>query len=280
MSETDDHRISIIVPTYNSAPMLKNLLISLTQSEYKNFEVIVNDDPRSSDDLSSTLESFKSIVQIIFIQKNQSIGQARREGTKHARGDILLHLDSDMRVTPGLLGECVVLLVGGFDALIIPETSIGTTFWAKCKAMEKRCYENIPEIESPRCVWLTLYESVGGHDDRMVFSEDKDLDLKIRAVTNRIGRTKNFLFHDEDDLTLVKTMRKKMTYAASANFFAQKWPSAYRNQTSILFRYFIFLKNFRLFFEAPVVYVGMIFLKTCEFFSAAWGLILYYARRA
>lgn len=264
--------ISIIVPTYNSSNKLSSLFTSLQSSNYNNFEVIINDSVKSKDNTKDIVKSFqKKGMRVFYYQENTSMAQARLQGTKHANGEILLHLDSDMEVTPELLSE-VVLLLMKYDALIIPEESFGTTFWAKCKWLEKKCYDGIDQIESARAMKKSVYDSVGGHDKDMIFSEDKDLDLRIRKAGYTIGRTKHILRHNEGNLRLLDTCRKKLSYSHTANLFQTKHPQEARWQANIFNRYVIYWRNSKYLFRYPLLFAGLHILKTTEF---SCGLIGY-----
>jgi glycosyltransferase involved in cell wall biosynthesis len=258
--------ISIIVPTRSSARTLSRLLSSLTQSEYKNFEVVVNDDLRTDDNTKETIVAFRRRgLAVSYLRENLSRAQARKRAAESANGEILLHLDADMQVTTHLLGECADLIDTGYDALVIPEESYGTTYWAKCKGLEKRCYTGVDEIESLRCLRRSSYEEVGGHDPRLVFSEDKDLDLRVRASGAKIGRTTHYLLHDEGSLKLLETVRKKIAYADTADLFAKEHPQAFAWQRNILMRYRLYLKNLHLLTSHPLLYAGMVLMKTAEY---------------
>jgi len=269
-------RLTVIVPAYNSRIGLGELLASLNASSLRDFEVVINDDRRSSDDAEGLARSFREKGMLIrYLRENTGIGQARKAASRQALGDILLHLDSDMEVTAGLLQECVRLIDGGLDALVIPEESFGTTFWARCKWLEKKCYDGDDRIESLRCLKRSLYEQVGGHDERMCLSEDKDLDIRVRAVTKKIGRTTCHLRHNEGHLTLRKTVSKKMFYARSVDIFLKKDPEACRWEMSPWSRLALFFGRRRLFAAHPVLYAGMLFMKICEFGGAGAVYALY-----
>lgn len=258
--------VSVIVPTYQSAENIKLFLESFLFSTYKNFEIIINDDIRTIDNTAEIVsEYFKKGIQVQLIRENKSMAQARKAGAKYAKGEYLFHLDSDMRVTPELLAECVLLCSGGFDALVVPEVSIGTTFWAKCKWLEKKCYEGVEEMESLRFVKKEIYDNVGGHNEEMIFSEDKDFDIRVREKGYRVGRTTNFLYHNEGELYLVKTLKKKLGYSKTANIFAEQHPEHFRWQANIFNRYIIYIRNIKYLFIHPLLFIGMIFMKTCEF---------------
>jgi glycosyltransferase involved in cell wall biosynthesis len=264
--------LSVVVPAYNSAPLLREFLASFTGSTGTDFEIIVNDDPRSTDDTPEVVESFaRDGLRVRYLRENTSMAQGRKRGAAEARGGVLLHLDSDMTVTPGLLDECVSLLAGTYDALVLPEESFGTTFWARCKWLEKKCYDGVDQIESLRCLRRPVYEAVGGHDTRMVFSEDKDLDLRVRAAGYRVGRTRNFVYHNEGDLRLSRTVRKKLGYSQTADLFASRHPEAFRWQTNIFHRFGLYLRNGHYLLTHPLLYGGLWVMKVCEFGFGAIG---------
>ncbi len=265
--------VSVIVPTRNSASHIRELLASLTTCGYAPLEVLINDDVSSRDDTGQIVASFASHpIPIRYLRLNISMAQGRASAARVAKGEILLHLDSDMRVTPGLIGECVELIRSGYDALVVPEKSFGLGFWANCKALEKELYQGVEEIESVRCITRELYETVGGHDEILVFSEDKDLDLRVRARGARIGRTKNVLQHNEGHANLRDILRKRQTYSGTSDLFANKHPEHYRWQANPLHRYAIFLRGFPRGIRRPHHYAGLLFLKSVEYGFSFFGV--------
>lgn len=257
--------VSVVVPTYNSEDNLRRFLNSFHDSTFLNYEIIVNDDNRTNDNTRMVIEEASNCnIPVRIIKDNILMAQARKSGAAHAQGTYLLHLDSDMEITPTLLSECVSLMEK-YDALIIPEESFGLTFWAKCKWLEKKCFQGIRQMESLRFIKKNVYDKLGGHDERMIFSEDKDFDLRVQKAGYAIGRTHAHLRHNEGKLFLINTLRKKKGYSKTANVFAKKHPEHFRWQSNPIHRYIIFAKNIKYLFIHPLLYIGMIFMKTCEF---------------
>lgn len=257
--------ISIIIPTFNRAAQTSQLLSSLVASENQDFEIIINDDARSADQMAAVASDFRAQgLAIHLLHENRSSGQARRRGAANAHGRYLLHLDSDMLVSPKLLGECQRQM-RRYDALVIPERSFGTNFWARCKCLEKQCYEGVVEVESLRCIKKAVYDALGGHDEQLIFSEDKDLDIRVRQAGYAIGRTRAYLRHDEGSPTLCGLAQKKMHYTKTANLFATKHPAHFRWETNPWHRYMIFLRNKQYGKDHPLLYLGLFFMKTTEY---------------
>ncbi|MGQ9570970.1 MAG: glycosyltransferase [Thermodesulfovibrionales bacterium] len=86
-------RISIIIPTFNSAKVLVRCLESLNNQTInnKNYEVIVVDDG-SNDGTKETVAKYP--VSYIY-QHNRGPAAARNNGVMHAEGDIILFTDAD-----------------------------------------------------------------------------------------------------------------------------------------------------------------------------------------
>lgn len=265
--------VSVIVPTYNSAENLEILFEGFCESSDKNFEIIINDDKRTDDNTEEIIEKFSKKLSLVYIRENTKMAQARKKWAEYSRGNILLHMDSDMKTTSGLIWE-IIPLMQEYDALIIHEESYGTTFRAKCKWLEKKCYRWVREIESLRVVKKEIYQKLGGHNEKMVFSEDKDFDIRVENAWYKIWRVKeNFLWHNEWELKLWKTLKKKQWYSHTANLFAKSHPEAYKWQINIFNRYWIYLKNIKYLFTYPLLYIWMIRMKTCEFGAGGLGLI-------
>lgn len=91
---------SIIVPSYNRADELEELLYSICLLNYprENFEIIISDD--GSTDNTATLVKFfqdKNILNLVSLtQENRGPGAARNHGLKHVRGNFIIFVDSDV----------------------------------------------------------------------------------------------------------------------------------------------------------------------------------------
>ena len=87
---------SVIIPVYNRPAEVYELLTSLTQQSYRQFEVILVEDGSTvkSDEIVAHFESAFSIRY--YFQENQGQGFARNFGMSQAKGDFFAILDSDV----------------------------------------------------------------------------------------------------------------------------------------------------------------------------------------
>ena len=83
--------ISIIIPTYNAAKFMPDLLESLFKQAVEDMEVIIVDDC-SKDNTVETVKNYP--VRVIQMEKNGGPAKARNRGVEEAAGDIIFFLDS------------------------------------------------------------------------------------------------------------------------------------------------------------------------------------------
>lgn len=86
---------SIIIPLYNRPQEIDELLHTLTQQRYKQFEVLVIEDG-STLDAKAVVESYQDQLSIrYFYKENEGQGFTRNFAFKHAKGDYFIIFDSD-----------------------------------------------------------------------------------------------------------------------------------------------------------------------------------------
>ncbi|HZY35131.1 MAG TPA: glycosyltransferase [Mucilaginibacter sp.] len=89
---------SIIIPLYNRPDEIKELLETLTQQTYKQFEVLVIEDG-STRDAAEIIPVFEGQLDIkYFVKPNTGQGFSRNFGFERARGDYFVIFDSDCLV--------------------------------------------------------------------------------------------------------------------------------------------------------------------------------------
>ena len=89
---TERPLVSVIVPTYNRAPIIGQALESIFAQTYTNIEVIVIDDG-STDGTAEIVQSFAGVRY--HFQSNHGAASARNTGLQLAQGNFIAFLDSD-----------------------------------------------------------------------------------------------------------------------------------------------------------------------------------------
>lgn len=98
--------ISIILPVYNSANFISNILSDIAKQTYSNFECIIIDDG-STDETSFICKKFSDSDKRFFYysKENGGASSARNFGLTLSKGDYVLFVDSDDNITTDYI-EC------------------------------------------------------------------------------------------------------------------------------------------------------------------------------
>ena len=261
--------VSIIVPTKNSSEFLGQCLQSIKNQTYKNIELIVVDN-NSTD---NTKEIARKYTKLLF-NKGPERSSQKNYGIKKSEGKYLFFIDSDMELTPTIIKDCVEIIVSSkkIGGVVIPERSIGNSFWVKVRDFERSFYAGT-EIESARFFRKDLVKKVSGFDENIIFFEESILPQKIEKLGYNVKtRISSEISHHEDDFSLLNWLKKKYYYGKTANPYIKNHKTISHNQTSLLFRYSLFFKNVR-FFKNPILALGTLFLKAMEFLFAGIGYL-------
>ncbi len=96
-------KYSIIIPVYNRPDEVDELLQSLCDQSQKDFEVIIVEDG-SKVPCKEVCDKYAGMVDLHYYTKeNGGPGQARNYGARHAKGDYLIVLDSDVVLPTGYI---------------------------------------------------------------------------------------------------------------------------------------------------------------------------------
>ncbi len=106
--------ISIIIPTYNVAPYIKECLESVASQTYQGtMECIVVDDCGTDESIPLAQEFIDSYhddieFRILHRERNGGLSAARNSGLDEAKGDFVFFLDSDDYITPHAIEQLVM----------------------------------------------------------------------------------------------------------------------------------------------------------------------------
>ncbi len=264
--------VSVIIPTRNSEKTLLQCLRSIKNQTYKNIETIVVD--------NSSVDTTKRIAQKytakIFNQGPERSTQ-RNFGVNQAVGLYLLIIDSDMNLSEKVIENCLTKIQTdeNIKGLIIPEESFGQGFWAQCKRLERSFYLGVDWMEGARFFKKDDFLKVGGFAETMVSGEDWDLSRRLEKI-GRIDRINDLIYHNEGRINLYHTVKKKFYYAGKFTNYAQqnKTGEKFKKQTSILNRYKLFFFQPLKLLKNPIIGLGMLFMKTCEFAFGGAGYLM------
>lgn len=259
-----DPLVSIVIPTFNSEEFLEQCLKSIRTQNHRNTEIILVDN--CSRDKT---ELIGKKYGALFVNVRAKRSEARNIGARSSKGKMLLFLDSDMELASNVISACVKKAKRGYDAIIIPEISVGEGFWSRCRALEKVCYLGDDLIEAARFFPKTTFENIHGFDPALEACEDWDLTSRTKMAGYRIGRIQEFARHHEGILSLKEAMSKKRWYGKTAWLYKKKHPTEAKHQLGLVRPALI--KNWRKLATDPIHATGLLFLKSCEFNAMELG---------
>ena len=106
-------KLSVVIPCYNEAATIEQLLKAVRSSPYQPLEVIVVDDC-STDGTRLRLEALRPFIdQLLFHSCNQGKGAALRTGFRAATGDVVIIQDADLEYDPAEYPKVIDPIVTG-----------------------------------------------------------------------------------------------------------------------------------------------------------------------
>jgi len=187
--------VSVIVPAFNRAGIIRDTIANIFEQTYKNIELIVVDDG-STDDTAEILKSYGSRLRWA-VQKNAGPSAARNRGVTMAKGEIIAFQDSDDTWHPSKIARQVSLLVRGGESIVccICNCTVemaGRTVSSFENApmdppMEEGIWLNPAQVLITRFILFNqvaairrnVLERIGGFDESFRLLEDMDLALRL-----------------------------------------------------------------------------------------------------
>jgi len=267
--------VSVIIPGRNSGKHLSRCFKYLKAQSYPNIEIIVAD----SHSLDNTAEiCAKDKVKLInfdnsFLQGRFDATYKRNLGAKEAKGEFVYYLDADFELTKKLIEEAVEACTKeGFDGVIVKENVYGRGFWTKCKAMEQECYWGDDNIEAPRFFRKSIWQKLNGLDASLgAGCDDWDLYQRFLEEGYKAKRISAPLIHNEGKITLTGSAKKAFLYGRDVSKFVKKSP-----KRSFIYLFPIrpaYLRHYQLFLKHPLLGLGIVVMRTVEYFFGAMGVI-------
>ncbi len=104
--------VSVIIPSYNASPFIKEAIQSIQSQTYTNWEMIIVDDVSKDNTRELIKEEIKKDgrIQLIELQENGGAAIARNTGINCAKGKYIAFLDSDDLWLPEKLEKQVAFM--------------------------------------------------------------------------------------------------------------------------------------------------------------------------
>ncbi len=187
--------VSCVIPIVRNDKHVAGCIEAINNSTYKNVEIIVVDEGRE--------RSYQ-----------------RNFGIKKAKGEFLIWIDSDMRLHPKLLEDCIKK-IEGHTAVYIPERIVTEGFFGFLRDWERQFYNGtlVDVVRLIRTKDCPLF------DEEFHGVEDSDWERQIKKnIPNAKFSTSEYPFYHHDKVGLIKYLQKKAYYAKCLGMYKRKNP--------------------------------------------------------
>lgn len=180
--------VSVIIPCYNQAHFLSESVESALSQTFPRSETVVVDDG-SPDNIAEVVRRYPGIAFVR--QENRGLAEARNSGFRASKGEYVLFLDADDRLTPTAIEShlsCFAehpqagFVVGNIDHITLDGSYAGSLEWP---ALESNHYEELLKVNHVANNIAIMFrrqviERVGGFN--ALYHPAEDYELLLRAA--------------------------------------------------------------------------------------------------
>ena len=224
--------VSVVITVYNNTDLSQICLDSLLKQDYPNYEIIVVDDGSTD----NTVEIISRYPVKLIENQHLGISAARNRGIRAASGNIIVAIDSDVKVPEDLITRMV-------PALQDEKVGIAMAWWDIANSdnlvasLSFRAYEyfvrNLQELDF---LWAycfaarkSLFSEVGLFNESIYVGEDVDLAHRVTGAGYKIKLMKDVRVwhHFRDSLGRhlkrhFQTARTKFIYVLNTRKFTDQ----------------------------------------------------------
>lgn len=187
--------VSIIIPTYNGYPHIKNIVSQIKSQTHKEIELIIVNDGSTQLELIRYLKTIKD-AKIIHIKNNKGLPNALNVGMSNISGSQWTWISDDNEITDNMIQKLKNKLDQGYD--FVYSNHINQNFQGKTY-IDINYYKPYDLLNNWQgmCsfMWKTsLLDIIGKFDVSIQGCEDYDFNIKTFITTNKIGKVDDHLF--------------------------------------------------------------------------------------
>ena len=186
LREDDNYLISVIIPLYNEENSIKSLLNNFP-NHYR-YEIIIVNDGSTDNSIQKIKEVNNSSIKIIHHERNLGYGAAIKTGFDHAKGDIIVTMDSDGQHDPKEIPYLIKPLIANQADLIV-----GSRYLGQCK-YKIPLHTRAGEYFIKMSLWFLFNQKVYNNQNGFRAFKKDSLQLLKKLKSDGMGFTTELLF--------------------------------------------------------------------------------------
>lgn len=217
--------VTVVIPTYNRAEMLKRCIQSLCLQDYprEKFKVLIIDDG-SDDETKIIYHSFLEKLNIDYIyQKHQGTGAARRLGIERAKTDLVAFIDDDCIASKSWLRQMTsrelgreVAAIGGLMKINNPknifECFVNQNLFGNGQNWQPTSFDP-PFITTGNSIFRrSLAKKIGNFDRSLVVGEDLDIGWRLYFEGYKFRYEPKAIVYHEAPKSFKDHLKKNFSY--------------------------------------------------------------------
>jgi glycosyltransferase involved in cell wall biosynthesis len=200
-AEPDTPLVSVVIPTYDRLPLLREAVASVRAQAYPRWELVVADDGSTDRTVEWVRSLADSRVRCLALAHGGNVARARNAGVRASGGEYVAFLDSDDVWLPGKLEAQVRALASGaarwcYAGFEMMDTGGRTIPFVEgdWKPLSGRIAREVITTEAAvgiatLVVERSLFDEVGGFDEDpgLVLREDLDLAIRLALAADTVA---------------------------------------------------------------------------------------------
>jgi|SRR3972149_8632602 len=261
-------KVSVIVPTRNSAKFLETCLKSIRNQTYKNIELIVVDN-NSSDKTKKIAKKYADKVFNFGPERSAQVNF----GVENSDGQYVYKVDSDFVLDKQVVGECVNKSRKGYDAIVVHNSPDVEVSWiARVRKFEVDMYKYDITHSSARFLRKEVFQKIGGFNEKITAGEDYDFQNKLNRKGYKTGFIAAEAIHLGEPMSFWKHMKKYYDYGK--NFIIYQAENKKESKKQLGFFRSVYLKNWKKFIKNPAIGILFIFYNFFKFLFGGVGYFI------
>lgn len=221
-------KVSVVIPCYNQGQYIAEAVNSVLSQTFQNFEVIIVNDGSNDIFTDKLLHKFNHPKIQIIHTTNYGLSAARNNGIQISKGEYILPLDADDKISPVYLEQAVKILDENIYMGIV--YSKAEFFGNKSGTWDLGDY-NFPDILVGNMIFCSAlfrrsdWEIVGGYKPIMKYGwEDYEFWLSLIELGREVYQIPEVLFYyRQKDYSMLNTMQEeKWLYSYEQLFLNHK----------------------------------------------------------